>query len=154
MQFFFLKAGKMKKPAAPKSKAAPKVKKATLESSLLASSDTDEDLPLARRSEGLGSDASMSSSTASTSKSKKDTSPKATGRKSRAKNVLKVPPPLFDSSSNDSFNLDPSAVEPSTDISLHPETSGKGKNLKKGAKKAASADAGEIFCCIDSKMRI
>ncbi|XP_016839024.1 uncharacterized protein LOC100121415 isoform X2 [Nasonia vitripennis] len=131
-------ARKLKKPAVPKSKAASKVKKATSESSLLASSDSDEDMPLARRSEGFGTD---TSSTTSTSKSKKDTSPKATNRKSRAKSVPKVPPPLFDSSSNDSFNLDPSAVEPTTDISLHPETSGKGKNPKKSAKKTASADA-------------
>lgn len=61
--------------------------------------------------------------------------------KKSSKTRAKAPPPLFDESSNDSLTLDASAVEPSSDISLHPESSS-GKKGKK-AKKTASGDGGE-----------
>lgn len=58
---------------------------------------------------------------------------KGPNRKTKAKSNLKIcPPPLFDDSSNDEFNLDASAVEPSSDISLHPESNDRtGKTKKK-----------------------
>ncbi|XP_023245771.1 uncharacterized protein LOC106640107 isoform X2 [Copidosoma floridanum] len=143
--------GKMKKPLPPKVKPGPKSKKAaalatavaiaaseaSLTSCLGTSDSEDDDTPLSFRSENINADG----------KSKKDTSPK-TAKKTRAKAVKVQPPPLFDSSSNDSFNLDASAVEPSTDISLHPETNptektAKGRKTTKSKKKATTDTAAE-----------
>ena len=125
----------MKKPQPPKPKAKSKKAQAAAaaaaaaaavapeETSLPATSESEEDdLPLSRRSES--------------------TKPSVKGKMRSV-----PPPPLFDSSSNDSFNLDPSAVEAATDISLHPDTSAgekpltRGKGLKRGPKR--STDAGK-----------
>ncbi|KAJ8678941.1 hypothetical protein QAD02_014728 [Eretmocerus hayati] len=118
-------------------KPGPKSKKMITESSGSSESD-DDDASLASRSEAL-LDSDNSSASAKQTKSGK--------QKPRIKNVQSMPPPLFDGdSSNDSFNLDVSAVEPSSDISLHPETGekmGKGKSLKKGGKKTAASAAAE-----------
>lgn len=66
---------------------------------------------------------------------------KPANRKGKGKAATKIcPPPLFDDSSNDEFNLDASAVEPSSDISLHPE----GNKAKKKAGEKTVAEEGKI----------
>jgi predicted transcriptional regulator len=145
MQKHFVKGGKTKKSQPTKSKS--KAKKVLPELNGFMSSTSEEDnIPLSRRSEVISGDAPVT-------KTKKDTTPKSNkSTVKRSKNFQKTTLTLFDSSSNDSFNLDASVVEPATDISLHPETISsekaivaKGKSSKKGAKKTSVTDAGKIY---------